>query len=290
MSWLKKLLPSIVRRRTASKKAIPEGIWSKCPACDAFLYASELERNLYVCPKCQHHIRLRARKRLEGFLDSEPEAVEIIDKITSTDFLKFKDTKKYKDRLSAAQKETGEKEALIVMKGRLKGSPVVVACFEFAFMGGSMGSVVGERFVRAVDLALAQNIPFICFVMSGGARMQEGVVSLMQMAKTSAALARLSEHAIPYISVLTDPTTGGVAASLAMLGDIIIAEPNALIGFAGPRVIEQTIREKLPDGFQRSESLLQHGSIDMIINRREVRDKIASILGKLTPSVYTQLT
>lgn len=281
MSWLKKILPSIVHKKQSGKKSIPEGVWSKCSACEAIVYTTELENNLFVCPKCQHHLRISARQRLDYFLDENPR-IEIGEKISPTDFLKFKDTKKYKDRITASQKDTDENDALIVIKGRLKETPVVVACFEFAFMGGSMGSVVGEKFVRGVQTAINEGVPFICFTASGGARMQEGLMSLMQMAKTSAALARLSEQGLPYITVLTDPTTGGVSASLAMLGDIIIAEPNALIGFAGPRVIEQTVREKLPDGFQRSEFLLQHGGIDMIVERRHMKDKVHSLMSKLT--------
>lgn len=278
MSWFKKLTSKIT---TEKKKQFPEGLWTKCRACHAILYRSELERNLNVCPKCHFHDRIRARKRLSHFLDAGS-MIEIAAGLEPVDFLKFRDTKKYRDRINAAQKQTSEKDALVAMKGTLKGSPVVVTAFEFSFMGGSMGAVVGERFVQAAQIALASHIPFICFCASGGARMQEAIISLMQMAKTSAVLAQLSANSIPYISVLTDPTTGGVSASLAMLGDIIIAEPGALIGFAGPRVIEQTVREVLPEGFQRSEFLLEHGAIDMIIERREMRERIANLLRKLT--------
>lgn len=282
MSWFEKLMPSRIRTEGGSKRQkIPEGVWNKCESCNQVLYMAELERNLDVCPKCGHHMRISARRRLEHFLDAEGRA-EIAGNVEPMDFLKFKDSKKYKDRLVQAQKATNEKDALVVMRGRLKGMVVIAAAFEFDFMGGSMGSVVGERFVRGVRLADEESIPLICFAASGGARMQEALVSLMQMAKTSAALTRLSDRCIPYISVLTDPTMGGVSASLAMLGDVIIAEPKALIGFAGPRVIEQTVREKLPEGFQRSEFLLEKGAIDMIIDRRQMRREIAALLGKLT--------
>lgn len=281
MSWYEKLVPSRIRTDGRNKHQIPEGLWSKCEKCDAVLYRVELERNLQVCPKCGHHMPLGARQRLRSFLDPE-DVAEIGEDIEPTDFLKFKDSKKYKDRLTQAQKSSEEKDALIALRGFLKGMPVVAAAFEFEFMGGSMGSVVGERFVRAAQTALHEHIPFICFCASGGARMQEALVSLMQMAKTSAALARLAENGVPYLSVLTHPTTGGVSASLAMLGDINIAEPKALIGFAGPRVIEQTVREKLPEGFQRSEFLLEHGAIDMIVDRRELRDRLANLLAVLT--------
>ncbi len=280
MSWYKKLLPKI---STLTKKGVPEGIWTKCPECAAVLYSVELKRNLYVCTKCQHHLRLTARQRLEFFLD-EKSGVELGESIEPVDRLKFRDSKKYKDRIAAAQKATGEKEALIVMKGLLYEMPVVVTSFEFKFIGGSMSAAVGERFVIAVEAALEEKIPLICFSSSGGARMQEGLFSLFQMAKTSAALARLSKAGVPFISVLTDPTMGGVSASLATLGDIIIAEPKALIGFSGPRVIEQTIRQTLPEGFQRSEFLLEHGAIDMIIDRRQMRDTIAELTAKLTHS------
>ena len=281
MSWFRKLIPSRIKSTTATKRTVPEGVWSKCVKCNAVLYRAELDRNLEVCPKCSHHMRIRARTRLDYFLDPDPR-VEIGAEITPIDKLKFRDTKKYKDRLNQAQKQTGEQDALIVMMGQLKDIPLVVCAFEFEFMGGSMGSVVGERFVRAVDTAIQHQIPLVCFSASGGARMQEAILSLMQMAKTSAALGLLSERNIPYISVMTDPTMGGVSASLATLGDINIAEPGALIGFAGPRVIEQTVRETLPEGFQRSEFLLEHGDIDMIVDRREMRDRIASLLAKLT--------
>lgn len=281
MSWFGKLIPSKIRTDARQKKSIPEGLWAKCTACSAVLYRAEVERNLEVCPKCAYHMRIGARKRLNGFLDPEPRN-EIAKELTPVDILKFRDSKKYRDRLSLATKETGEKDALIVMQGQVKGLPLVACAFEFNFMGGSMGAVVGERFVRGVNAALEQNIPLICFSASGGARMQEALFSLMQMAKTSAALARLSKQGTPYISVMTDPTMGGVSASFAMLGDLNIAEPNALIGFAGPRVIEQTVRQTLPEGFQRSEFLLQHGAIDLIIDRREMRDRIASMLAILT--------
>jgi len=281
MSWFKKLLPSRIRTAAVTKKGVPEGLWSKCDKCAAILYRSELERNLEVCPKCQYHIRISARKRLQYFLDEAPQ-IEIGADVLPFDYLKFRDLKKYKDRLHTAQKETGEKEALIVIRGKIQEFSLVTAAFEYGFIGGSMGSAVGERFIRGVDTALEFKIPFVCFSASGGARMQEALLSLMQMAKVSAALARLSENGIPYISVLTDPTMGGVSASLAMLGDIIIAEPKALIGFAGPRVIEQTVREKLPEGFQSSEFLLEHGAIDMIVDRGEMRSTIARLLAKLT--------
>jgi acetyl-CoA carboxylase carboxyl transferase subunit beta len=279
-SWLQRFLPSI-RTRNDAKKTVPEGLWAKCEGCNAVLYRAELERNLDVCPKCGKHRRIGARRRLETFLDSEPR-IEIGNDISPVDILRFKDSKKYKDRLLQAQKSTGEKDALVVMVGQVKGVPLVAAAFEFGFMGGSMGSVVGERFVRAVNASIEQGIPLVCFSASGGARMQEALFSLMQMAKTSAALARLRDRGIPFISILTDPTMGGVSASFAMLGDIHIGEPQALIGFAGPRVIEQTVRETLPEGFQRSEFLLKHGAIDMIVDRRELRDRVASLLAILT--------
>jgi acetyl-CoA carboxylase carboxyl transferase subunit beta len=281
MSWFKKLLPSRIRTDAVNKKGVPEGLWSKCDKCAAVLYRSELERNLEVCPKCGYHMRVSGRKRLEYFLDEGPQ-IEIGADVLPVDKLKFRDLKKYKDRLATAQKDTGEKEALIVLRGRLFDMPLVAAAFEYGFIGGSMGAVVGERFVRAVNTSLEFKIPFVCFSASGGARMQEALLSLMQMAKTSAALAQLSEQGIPFISVLTDPTMGGVSASLAMLGDIIIAEPKALIGFAGPRVIEQTVRETLPEGFQRSEFLLSHGAIDMIVDRGQMRETIQRLLAKLT--------
>ena len=281
MSWYEKLVPSRIRTDGRNKHQMPEGLWSKCDECGAVLYGAELERNLRVCPKCGCHMAFGARQRLHSFLD-EHDWMEIGDDIEPVDFLRFKDGKKYKDRLTQAQKASSEKDALVALRGLLKGMPVVAAAFEFGFMAGSMGSVVGERFVRAVQIALNEHIPFVCFSASGGARMQEALVSLMQMAKTSAALTRLAEHGIPYLSVMTHPTTGGVSASLAMLGDINIAEPKALIGFAGPRVIEQTVREKLPEGFQRSEFLLEHGVIDLIIDRRELRDRLALLLAMLT--------
>ena len=277
MSWFEKLLPSKIRTSGISdKKNVPEGLWAKCSACDAIIYRAELERNQEVCTKCDYHMRLPARRRLEQFFDQEDQ-IEIAENIESEDILKFRDDKKYRDRLNQAQKQTGEKDALIVIQGKVKGIAMVVAAFEFKFMGGSMGSVVGEKFVRAVGASIENNIPLICFTASGGARMQEALFSLLQMAKTSAALTRLSKRGIPYICVLTDPTMGGVSASLAMLGDVHLAEPRALIGFAGPRVIEQTVRETLPEGFQRSEFLLEHGAIDMIVDRRQLRDKISSL-------------
>lgn len=286
MSWFEKLLPSKIRTEAGSKKkAVPEGLWSKCGSCGSVLYKAELERNLEVCPKCNFHMRIGARRRLDVFLDHGPRD-EIGVELEPIDSLKFKDSKKYRDRILTAQKATGEKDALVAMKGRLKGQPVVAAAFEFGFMGGSMGSVVGERFARAARVSLNEGVPLISFSASGGARMQEAILSLMQMAKTSAALALLRERGIPYISVLTDPTTGGVSASLATLGDLNVAEPNALIGFAGPRVIEQTVRETLPEGFQRSEFLLEHGLIDMIVDRRELRDRLGSILAMLTERTH----
>lgn len=277
MSWFKKLFPSKIE--TAHKKGVPEGVWSKCPECSAILYQAELDRNLRVCPKCCYHQRVSGRARLNLFLD-EDHRKEIGAEVEPVDFLRFRDTKKYKDRLVGAQRATGEKDALIVLKGRLYARPLVAAAFDFNFIGGSMGAVVGERFAQGVEAAVSDRVPFICFSSSGGARMQEGLISLMQMAKTSAALAILAEHNLPYISILMDPTMGGVSASLAMLGDIIIAEPKALIGFAGPRVIEQTVRQTLPDGFQRSEFLLKHGAIDMIVDRRELRKRVAELLAK----------
>ncbi|KOO05798.1 acetyl-CoA carboxylase, carboxyltransferase subunit beta [Vibrio hepatarius] len=280
MSWLEKILEksNIVSSRKAS---IPEGVWTKCTSCEQVLYHAELERNLEVCPKCDHHMRMKARRRLETFLD-EANRVELADELEPKDKLKFKDSKKYKDRISAAQKSSGEKDALVVMQGELLGLPIVACAFEFSFMGGSMGSVVGARFVRAVEAAIENNCGLVCFSASGGARMQEALMSLMQMAKTSAALERLSGKGLPFISVMTDPTMGGVSASLAMLGDINIGEPKALIGFAGRRVIEQTVREDLPEGFQRSEFLLDHGAIDMIVDRREMRQRIGSLVAKMT--------
>ena len=280
MSWFEKLMPSRIKteRRTRS---VPEGLWIKCPDCAAQLYRAELERNLFVCPKCGHHMRLGARERLEMFLDPDS-GEELAANLEPQDPLKFRDSKRYKDRINQAQKNTGEKDALVVMAGTLKGIPIVAAAFEFRFLGGSMGSVVGERFVRAVNHCLEHQKPLVCFSASGGARMQEALFSLLQMAKTSAALGRLADARLPYISVMTDPTTGGVSASLALLGDLNLAEPKALIGFAGPRVIEQTVRETLPEGFQRSEFLLDHGALDMIVDRREMRDQVASLLAKLT--------
>ena len=274
MSWLEKILPSIGKN---AKKNIPEGLWSKCPECNRVLYQEELERLHYVCPKCDHHLRISARKRLESFLDVEHQ-FEIAINLQSVDPLKFKDQKKYKDRYSEAQKSTKEKDALVVKKGLLKGIPIVAAAFDFSFMGGSMGSVVGEKFVRAADASIENKHPLVCFSSSGGARMQEGLFSLMQMSKTSLAVKLLSDNKIPFISVLTDPTMGGVSASLAMLGDVQIAEPKARIGFAGARVVEQTVREELPEGFQRSEFLLEKGAIDMIVHRSELRKKIYQIL------------
>ena len=279
MSWFEKIMPSRIKteRRTRS---VPEGLWIKCPACDAVLYRAELERNLYVCPKCSHHMRVGARERLVNFLDPG-EQVEIGASIAPEDALKFRDSKRYKDRLAQAQKATGEKDALVVLAGKLNGLEVVACAFEFQFLGGSMGSVVGERFRRAVDYCIEHRCPLVCYASSGGARMQEALYSLQQMAKTSAALARLAQAHLPFVSVMTDPTTGGVSASLAMLGDINIAEPRALIGFTGPRIIQQTMRETLPEGFQRSEFQLEHGAIDMIVDRREMRDRIATLTALL---------
>ena len=284
MNWFEKLIPTTIRTESSLKKTtVPEGLWNKCPNCDAILYNAELEKNFNVCPKCDHHMRISARARLNMFLDKEGRT-ELGLGLKANDPLKFKDTKKYKDRLSQAQKTTKENDALVVMQGTLNGQGIVAAAFDFGFMGGSMGSVVGERFVRGVNKSLELGIPFIVFTASGGARMQESLFSLFQMTKTSAALTRLSDAGIPYISYMTDPTMGGVSASLAMLGDINIAEPKALIGFAGPRVIEQTVREKLPEGFQRSEFLQEHGAVDIIIDRREMREKISSILAMLMAS------
>jgi acetyl-CoA carboxylase carboxyl transferase subunit beta len=286
MTWFEKIIPSRIKteRRTRS---VPEGLWMKCPTCDSVLYRPEVDRNLQVCPKCSHHMRIGARDRLLRLLD-EGSTTELATDVIPLDPLKFRDTKRYRDRLAAAQKGTSEQDALVVMSGQLKGQGVVVAAFEFAFLGGSMGSVVGERFVRAVEHAIRHRLPFICFAASGGARMQEGLLSLMQMAKTSAALAALSRERLPFVSVLTDPTTGGVSASLAMLGDVNIAEPKALIGFAGPRVIEQTVRETLPEGFQRSEFLLEHGALDMIVDRRDLRDRVAALLAMLLKKTTPQ--
>ncbi|WP_191603392.1 acetyl-CoA carboxylase, carboxyltransferase subunit beta [Marinomonas algicola] len=281
-SWLDKFVPSIMK--SESKRvggSVPEGLWKKCPKCESVLYRPELEKNLDVCPKCEHHMRISARKRLDIFLDKEGR-VEIAAELEPEDKLKFKDSKRYKDRLISSQKATGEKDALIAMEGTLNGMPVVAVSFEFNFMGGSMGSIVGERFIQAVNVCLEKNIPLVCFAASGGARMQEALISLMQMAKTSAGLEKMKQQGIPYISAMTDPVFGGVSASLAMLGDLNVAEPNALIGFAGPRVIEQTVREKLPEGFQRSEFLLDKGALDMIIPRHEMRDRLYNILSMLT--------
>jgi len=284
LSWFEKLVPATIRTDASNKKvAVPEGLWNKCPSCNAILYNAELEKNFSVCPKCDHHMRISARVRLNLFLDKE-EQIEIGKGLKPTDPLKFKDSKKYKDRLSQAQKQTKENDALVVMQGLLHGHSIVVAAFNFSFMGGSMGSVVGERFVRGVNRSLEMGVPFVVFTASGGARMQESLFSLFQMSKTSAALKKLSDAGLPYISFMTDPTMGGVSASLAMLGDINVAEPNALIGFAGPRVIEQTVGEKLPEGFQRSEFLQEHGAIDMIVDRREMRDKISKLLSMLMMS------
>lgn len=276
MSWIERIL---AKPKSGKRRNIPEGVWTKCTSCDAIIYSADLERNLYVCTKCDHHMRMSARRRLDSFLDSES-GTEIGAELEPKDILKFRDSKKYKDRIAAAQKATGEKDALVAQKGKLKGMPVVAVAFEFDFMGGSMASVVGARFVKAAEVCLRERIPFVCFSASGGARMQEALMSLMQMAKTSAALARMSEEGLPFISVLTDPTMGGVSASLAMLGDVNIAEPKALIGFAGPRVIQQTVRETLPEGFQRAEFLLDHGAVDMIVDRRQMRNRIAALLAK----------
>jgi acetyl-CoA carboxylase carboxyl transferase subunit beta len=289
MSWINKILPSI--RNTGrsgadttdgskQKSAVPEGLWKKCPRCEAVLYRPDLERNLEVCPKCDHHMRISARRRLELFLDVDGQR-ELFADIEPVDILKFKDLKKYKDRLSAAQKSTGEKDALVVVQGRIGNVEMVVAAFEFGFIGGSMGAVVGEKFVQAVNTCIAQRMPFICFSTSGGARMQEALISLMQMAKTSAALEKLRGHGLPFISVMVDPVYGGVSASLAMLGDINIAEPRALVGFTGPDVIRQTVRVKLPEGFQRSEFLLEHGAIDMILQRKDMRNTVTGLVRKL---------
>ena len=281
MSWLEKLLPPRIQRsETAVRKSIPEGLWVKCPSCEAVLYRTDLESNLHVCPKCDHHMRIRARDRLNALLDAGGR-YEIGQEVVPVDTLKFKDTKKYPDRLKSAMDATGETDALVAMGGAIMSLPVVVACFEFEFMGGSMGSVVGERFTRAAQAALEQKVPFICITATGGARMQESLLSLMQMAKTTAILTQLSEKKLPFISVLTDPTMGGVSASFAFMGDVVMAEPNALIGFAGPRVIESTVREKLPEGFQRAEFLMQKGAIDMIVDRRKMREEIAQLLALL---------
>jgi acetyl-CoA carboxylase carboxyl transferase subunit beta len=281
MSWLEKLLPPKIQQTDPSeRRTVPEGLWIKCPSCETVLYKTDLEQNIYVCPKCSQHHRIGARARLDSFLDPEGR-YELAQEVLPVDALKFKDSKKYPERLKAALEDTGETDALVVMGGAVLSIPLVVACFEFEFMGGSMGSVVGERFVRGVEAAVEQKTPFVSFTATGGARMQEGLLSLMQMAKTNAALTRLAKAGLPYISVLTDPTMGGVSASFAFVGDVVIAEPKALIGFAGPRVIENTVREKLPEGFQRSEFLLQTGAIDMIIDRREMRSTVARCIAML---------
>ena len=281
MSWLEKLLPPRIKRsETASRKSVPEGLWVKCPSCEAVLYRTDLESNIHVCPKCNHHLRIRARERLDALLDPEGR-YDIGQETLPVDTLKFKDSKKYPDRLKAALEATGETDALIVTAGAIMSLPVVVACFEFEFMGGSMGSVVGERFVRGAQVAIEQKVPFICITATGGARMQEGLLSLMQMAKTTAMLTKLAEKRLPFISVLTDPTMGGVSASFAFMGDGVIAEPKALFGFAGPRVIENTVREKLPEGFQRAEFLVTKGAVDMIVDRRKMREEIARLLALL---------
>lgn len=278
MSWFEKLMPSRIRTESTTKKtSVPEGLWAKCDACSAVLYRAEVTRNLEVCPKCNHHMRMSGRTRLDVFLDAEGRE-EIAANLEPMDMLRFKDSKKYKDRIIQSQRDTGEKDVLIVMCGTVKSVPLVACAFDFSFMGGSMGSVVGEKFVRAANVCIDRKIPLVCFSASGGARMQESLFSLMQMAKTSAVLQKMSRRGIPFISVMTDPTMGGVSASLAMLGDVNIGEPGALIGFAGPRVIEQTVRETLPEGFQRSEFLLDHGAIDMIVDRRDMRDRIASLM------------
>jgi acetyl-CoA carboxylase carboxyl transferase subunit beta len=277
MSWLQKLLPPKIKRSEGVRKSIPEGLWTKCPACEAVLYATDLENNQNVCPKCSHHHRIRARARLDQLLDPEGR-FELASEVVPTDPLKFKDSKRYLDRLAAANEDTGENDALVVFQGAVKSVPLVVACFDFEFMGGSMGSVVGEKFVRGVRSAIEQEMPFVCITASGGARMQEGLFSLMQMAKTTAAVASLADRRLPFVTVLTDPTMGGVSASFAFVGDVVLAEPGALIGFAGPRVIEQTVRETLPEGFQRAEFLVDKGAIDMIVDRRQMRDKLASLL------------
>ncbi|MEA3153372.1 MAG: acetyl-CoA carboxylase carboxyl transferase subunit beta [Betaproteobacteria bacterium] len=287
MSWLQKLLPPKIKRDSASpRKAMPEGLWSKCESCEAVLYRSDLEKNFFVCPKCSHHNRISARERLDHLLDVEGR-YEIGAEILPVDTLKFKDSRRYTERLQEARNDTSEEDALVVMQGSIKALPVVAAAFEFGFLGGSMGSVVGERFVRGVQVCLEQRLPFICITATGGARMQEGVLSLLQMAKTCASLTQLASERLPFISILTDPTMGGVSASFAMIGDVVIAEPGALIGFAGPRVIEQTVRETLPEGFQRSEFLLEHGAVDMIVDRRHMRDKLVhliTLLLRLPPS------
>ncbi len=283
MSWFQKISPPRIKRREnlEEKKNVPEGLWQKCPSCQEVLYYEELEKNLDVCPKCAYHNRITARKRLTWLLDGDS-GLEIGAEVRPVDTLKFQDSRKYADRLTASQKDTGEEDALVVIQGAVHGIPLVAAAFEFSFMGGSMGSVVGERFVRGVQIATEQEMPFVCFAASGGARMQEGLLSLMQMAKTCAALTQLSQSRLPFISVLTDPTMGGVSASFAFMGDVVIAEPGALIGFAGARVIQQTVRETLPEGFQRAEFLLEHGAIDMIVDRRQMRDQLATLITLLT--------
>jgi len=277
MSWLQKLLPPKIKRAEGARKAIPEGLWRKCPACEAVLYVTDLEQNLGVCPQCSYHHRLKARRRLDLLLDAEGRH-ELGATVVPLDVLKFKDTRRYAERLAAAAEDSGESDALVAMQGAVKTVPLVVACFEFEFMGGSMGAVVGERFVRAVDTAVEQQLPFICITASGGARMQEGLFSLMQMSKTTAAVTRLARARLPFVTLLTDPTMGGVSASFAFVGDVVMAEPGALVGFAGPRVIEQTVRETLPEGFQRAEFLLEKGALDMIVDRRELRDRLAAVL------------
>ena len=277
MSWIDKILPPKIQRTEGPRRSVPEGLWLKCPSCESVLYRTDLENNQQVCPKCSHHLRIRARDRLDKLLDPEGR-FEIGQEVLPIDSLKFKDSRKYPERLTEAMEQTGETDALIAMSGAIKSVPVVVACFEFEFMGGSMGSVVGERFVRAVEVALESKVPFVSIAASGGARMQEGLLSLMQMARTTAVLQRLSQARLPYISVLTDPTMGGVSASFAFLGDVVMAEPKALVGFAGPRVIEQTVREKLPAGFQRAEFLLEKGAVDRLVDRRKMRDELADLL------------
>jgi acetyl-CoA carboxylase carboxyl transferase subunit beta len=277
MSWIDKILPPKIQRSEGPRRSVPEGLWLKCPSCESVLYRTDLENNQQVCPKCDHHLRIRARDRLDKLLDPEGR-FEIGQEVLPVDSLKFKDSRKYPERLTEAMEQTGETDALIAMSGAIKSVPVVVACFEFEFMGGSMGSVVGERFVRAVEVALESKVPFVSIAASGGARMQEGLLSLMQMARTTAVLQRLSQARLPYISILTDPTMGGVSASFAFLGDVVMAEPKALVGFAGPRVIEQTVREKLPAGFQRAEFLLEKGAVDRLVDRRKMRDELADLL------------
>ena len=281
MSWIDKLLPPRIQTGEARRRSVPEGVWLKCPSCDAVLYRNDLEKNLQVCPACSHHLRIRARVRLDQLLDADGR-IEIGQTVEPIDSLKFKDSRKYPERLSEAQNETNETDAMVVMSGAIQGMPVVVACFEFEFMGGSMGSVVGERFVRGAERAMELGVPFISIAASGGARMQEGLLSLMQMAKTTGAIAQLADKGLPYVSILTDPTMGGVSASFAFVADVVIAEPKALIGFAGPRVIEQTVREKLPEGFQRAEFLLQKGAIDRIVDRRKMREELFGMLSLLT--------